>query len=61
MVEDRHNAASHCQASHGDTRLGAEFRDPETEETAWAEEEADRVEESDPPPETKAEDPLGEG
>ena len=48
MVEDRHNAASHRQASHGDTCLGAEFWDPETEETARAEEEADRVEEADP-------------
>ena len=54
MVEDRHNAASHRQAYHGDTSLGAEFRDPGTEETSRVEEEADRVEEADPPPETEA-------
>ena len=61
MVEDRHNAASHRQAYHGDTSLGAEFRDPGTEETSRVVEEADRVEEADPPLETEAYDPLGEG
>ena len=61
VVEDRHNAASYHHASHGDTILGAEFQDPETEETARAEEEAYRVDEADPPQEAKAEDPLEEG
>ena len=58
VAEDRHDAASHRPASHRDSSLGAEFRDPETEEAAWAEEEVERVEEADPPPEV--EDPLGE-
>ena len=40
--------------------MGTEFRDPETEEMARAEEEADRVEEADPPPEAEAEGPRGE-
>ena len=51
VAEDRHDAASHRPASHRDSSLGAEFRDPETEEAAQAEEQADRVEEADPPPE----------
>ena len=60
VVENRHNVASRRQVSHGDTSLGAELRDLETEGTARAEDEADRVKEADPPPEEEAEDPLGE-
>ena len=41
VVEDRHDAASHRQASHEDTRLGAEGRDP-TEDRDREEEEAVR-------------------
>ena len=59
VVEDRHDTASHCQASHEDTRLGAEVRDL-TEDRDREEEEAVREEEAELPPEAPAEDPLGE-
>ena len=50
VVEDCHDAASHRQTSHEDTRLGAEARDP-TESRDLAEEEADQEEEADLPSE----------
>ena len=59
VVEDCHDAASHRQTSHEDTRLGAEARDP-TEGQDREEEEEDWEEEADLPPEASAEDPLGE-
>ena len=59
MVEDRQDAASHCQASREDTRLGTEARDP-TEDQDREEEEAVREEEAELPPESPAEDLLGE-
>ena len=59
MVEDRHDAASHRQASHEDTRLGEEGRYP-MEDRDQEEEEAVREEEAELPPEAPAEDPLGE-
>ena len=59
MVEDRQDAASHCQASREDTRLGAEGRAP-TEDQDREEEEAVREGEAVPPSEAPAEDPLGE-
>ena len=59
MVEDRHDAASHRQASRKDTRLGSEGQDP-TEDRDREEEEADQEEEAELPPEAPAEDPLGE-
>ena len=59
MGEDRHDAASHRQASRKDTRLGAEGQDP-TEDRDREEEEAVREEEAVLPSEAPAEDPLGE-
>ena len=59
MGEDRHNAASHLQASYKDTRLGAEGREP-TEDQKWEKEEAFQEEEAVLPPEAPSEDPLGE-
>ena len=59
VVEDRHDAASHRQASHDDTRLGAEAQDP-TEDRDREEEETVREEEAELPPDAPAEDPLGE-
>ena len=59
VVEDRHDTASHRQASREDTRLGAEGRDP-TEDRDQEEEEAVRKGEAVPPSEAPAEDPLGE-
>ena len=58
VVEDRHNTASHRQASREDTRLGAEGRDP-TEDWDREEEEAVWEEEAEVPPEALAEEPLG--
>ena len=48
VVEDRHNAASHRQASRKDTCLGVEAWDP-TEGRYQEEEEAKREEEADLP------------
>ena len=45
VVEDRHDAASHRQASREDTHLEAEARDP-TKDRDREEEEADRKEEA---------------
>ena len=59
VVEDRHDAASHRQASREDTRLGAEGRAP-TEDQDREEEEAVRQGEAVPPSEAPAEDPLGD-
>ena len=59
VVEDRHDAASHRQASREDTRLGEEGRDP-TEDRDREEEEAVWEEEAELPPKAPAEDPLGE-
>ena len=71
-AEDHHGAASHRPASHRDSGLaggtalevlleGAEFLYPESKEAARTVEEADLVEELDPPPEAEAADPRGEG